>query len=72
MVVTAMAVGMIPIALGLGEGGEQAAPLGRAVIGGIIPATLATMLVLPAIYSVFHLLRLPAARLRPSAVTRSR
>ncbi len=54
MVMSAMAVGMIPIAIGIGEGGEQAAPLGRAVIGGIIPATFATMLVLPAIYAIFQ------------------
>ena len=45
-----MIAGMIPIALGLGEGGEQSAPLGRAVIGGLIASTIATLLVLPAIF----------------------
>jgi multidrug efflux pump subunit AcrB len=48
----AMIAGMIPMALGLGEGGEQTAPLGRAVIGGLVGATLATLLVLPAVFSV--------------------
>jgi len=43
---------MIPLALAFGAGAEQAAPLGRAVIGGLIAGTLATMLVLPAIYAV--------------------
>jgi Cu/Ag efflux pump CusA len=50
----AMIAGMVPLALGLGEGGEQSAPLGRAVIGGLALATLATLFVLP---SVFALLR---------------
>jgi multidrug efflux pump subunit AcrB len=50
----AMVAGMIPMALGLGEGGEQTAPLGRAVIGGLIAATIATLLVLPAIFSVIQ------------------
>jgi multidrug efflux pump subunit AcrB len=50
----AMIAGMIPMALGLGEGGEQTAPLGRAVVGGLAAATIATLLVLP---SVFALLR---------------
>jgi multidrug efflux pump subunit AcrB len=48
----AMLAGMFPMALGLGEGGEQTAPLGRAVIGGLAAATLATLLVLPAIFAV--------------------
>ena len=43
--------GMIPMALALGEGGEQTAPLGRAVIGGIVAATLATLLILPALFN---------------------
>jgi multidrug efflux pump subunit AcrB len=47
----AMIAGMIPMALGLGEGGEQTAPLGRAVIGGLIGATCATLVVLPAIFA---------------------
>jgi multidrug efflux pump subunit AcrB len=50
----AMIAGMLPMALGLGEGGEQTAPLGRAVVGGLAAATLATLIVLP---SVFALLR---------------
>ena len=44
MTATAMIIGMLPMALGLGEGGEQNAPLGRAVIGGLTVATLATLL----------------------------
>ncbi len=48
----AMIAGMIPLALGLGEGGEQTAPLGRAVIGGLGAATLATLMVLPAVYAI--------------------
>jgi multidrug efflux pump subunit AcrB len=46
----AMIAGMLPMALGVGEGGEQSAPLGRAVIGGLACSTIATLLVLPAIY----------------------
>ncbi|MDA8408312.1 MAG: efflux RND transporter permease subunit, partial [Deltaproteobacteria bacterium] len=46
----AMISGMIPMALGLGEGGEQTAPLGRAVVGGLAMATLATLLVLPSVF----------------------
>ncbi len=48
----AMIAGMIPMALGLGEGGEQSAPLGRAVIGGLAVATGATLLILPAVFTV--------------------
>jgi multidrug efflux pump subunit AcrB len=50
----AMIAGMIPMALGLGGGGEQTAPLGRAVIGGLIGATFATLLVLPSIFAVIQ------------------
>jgi multidrug efflux pump subunit AcrB len=50
----AMIAGMIPMALGLGEGGEQSAPLGRAVIGGLIGATCATLGVLPAIFAMLQ------------------
>src|SRR5262249_5600667 len=46
----AMISGMVPMALGVGEGGDQSAPLGRAVIGGLAFSTIATLLVLPAIY----------------------
>jgi multidrug efflux pump subunit AcrB len=45
---------MLPISLGLGEGGEQNAPLGRAVIGGLIMATFATLFFVPVIYSVLR------------------
>jgi multidrug efflux pump subunit AcrB len=55
----AMIAGMVPMALGLGEGGEQTAPLGRAVIGGLAMATVATLLVLPA---AFALIQGPAHR----------
>src|SRR5207302_4647023 len=48
----AMMAGMLPMALGLGEGGEQTAPLGRAVIGGLFAATLATLVVLPSIFTI--------------------
>jgi multidrug efflux pump subunit AcrB len=51
MTATAMVLGMLPMALGLGEGGEQNAPLGRAVIGGLIFATITTLFVVPIIYS---------------------
>ena len=46
-----MLAGMVPMALAFGEGGEQTAPLGRAVIGGLVAATLATLLVLPAVFA---------------------
>jgi multidrug efflux pump subunit AcrB len=48
----AMIAGMVPMALGLGEGGEQTGPLGRAVIGGLAAGTLTTLLVLPAVFAV--------------------
>ncbi|MGE3979464.1 MAG: efflux RND transporter permease subunit, partial [Nitrospira sp.] len=50
----AMVVGMIPMALGLGEGGEQTAPLGRAVIGGLVAATLSSLLVVPVVFALVH------------------
>ena len=53
MTALAMILGMLPMALGLGKGGEQNAPLGRAVIGGLLLATLMTLFVVPAIYSMF-------------------
>jgi multidrug efflux pump subunit AcrB len=53
MTSVAMIAGMIPMALGLGEGGEQSAPLGRAVIGGLAASMMATLLVLPALYAAF-------------------
>jgi multidrug efflux pump subunit AcrB len=54
MTATAMIIGMVPMALGLGEGGEQNAPLGRAVIGGLAFATVATLFFVPAVYSLIH------------------
>jgi multidrug efflux pump subunit AcrB len=48
----AMIAGMVPMALGLGDGGEQTAPLGRAVVGGLAAATLATLFVLPAVFAL--------------------
>ncbi len=54
MTALAMIIGMVPMALGLGEGGEQNAPLGRAVIGGLIFATAATLFFVPTVFSVLH------------------
>jgi multidrug efflux pump subunit AcrB len=48
----AMIAGMIPLALGLGEGGEQIAPLGRAVIGGLVFATATTLFILPSVFAL--------------------
>ena len=54
MTALAMIIGMTPMALGLGEGGEQNAPLGRAVIGGLVFATIATLIFVPVVFSVVH------------------
>ena len=54
MTALAMIIGMTPMALGLGEGGEQNAPLGRAVIGGLIFATVATLMFVPVLFSIVH------------------
>jgi multidrug efflux pump subunit AcrB len=54
MTALAMVIGMLPMALGLGEGGEQNAPLGRAVIGGLIFATVSTLFFVPVIFSMVH------------------
>jgi len=54
MTALAMIIGMVPMAIGLGEGGEQNAPLGRAVIGGLLFATVATLFFVPAFFSVLH------------------
>ncbi len=54
MTASAMIIGMIPMALGLGDGGEQNAPLGRAVIGGLIFATIATLFFVPTVFSIIH------------------
>jgi multidrug efflux pump subunit AcrB len=54
MTALAMIIGMIPMSLGLGEGGEQNAPLGRAVIGGLLAATFATLIFVPVVYSILR------------------
>ncbi len=54
MTALAMIIGMIPMALGVGDGGEQNAPLGRAVIGGLMLATIATLLFVPVVFGLFH------------------
>jgi len=54
MTALAMIIGMVPMSLGLGDGGEQNAPLGRAVIGGLLLATFATLFFVPAFFSVVH------------------
>jgi multidrug efflux pump subunit AcrB len=54
MTAMAMIIGMIPMALGMGEGGEQNAPLGRAVIGGLIFATISTLFFVPVVFSMLH------------------
>jgi multidrug efflux pump subunit AcrB len=54
MTALAMIIGMAPMALGLGEGGEQNAPLGRAVVGGLIFATAATLVFVPVVFSIVH------------------
>ena len=54
MTALAMIIGMIPMALGLGDGGEQNAPLGRAVIGGLSCATVATLVFVPAVFALLH------------------
>jgi multidrug efflux pump subunit AcrB len=60
MTALAMIIGMIPMALGLGEGGEQNAPPGRAVIGGLLCATVATLIFVPAVFSLLHRRRDPS------------
>jgi multidrug efflux pump subunit AcrB len=54
MTALAMIIGMLPMALGFGEGGEQNAPLGRAVIGGLLLATVTTLFVVPIVYSLLR------------------
>jgi multidrug efflux pump subunit AcrB len=65
MTATAMILGMLPMSLGLGEGGEQNAPLGRAVIGGLVAATLTTLLVVPVVYSLLRARSAPRAEVEP-------
>ena len=62
MTALAMIIGMLPMSLGLGEGGEQNAPLGRAVIGGLVAATVATLFFVPVVYSVFRRRAPPSGR----------
>jgi multidrug efflux pump subunit AcrB len=62
MTALAMIIGMAPMALGLGEGGEQNAPLGRAVIGGLVFATVATLIFVPVVFSIAHRPRRVRAR----------
>jgi len=71
MTALAMIIGMVPMALGMGEGGEQNAPLGRAVIGGLMFATVATLIFVPAVFSLLHGMRRrsPAAPIRESDFT---
>jgi multidrug efflux pump subunit AcrB len=61
MTALAMIIGMVPMALGLGEGGEQNAPLGRAVIGGLFSATVATLFFVPVVFRACY-----GRRVRPS------
>jgi multidrug efflux pump subunit AcrB len=61
MTALAMIIGMLPMALGLGEGGEQNAPLGRAVIGGLMFSTIATLMFVPVVFSMVHKKRDPAS-----------
>ena len=65
MTALAMIIGMTPMALGIGEGGEQNAPLGRAVIGGLIFATTATLMFVPVVFSMVHKKQQPATSAAP-------
>jgi multidrug efflux pump subunit AcrB len=69
MTALAMIIGMAPMALGLGEGGEQNAPLGRAVIGGLVFATVATLIFVPVVFSIAHARKShePVPRPRPDS-----
>ncbi|MEP6715734.1 MAG: efflux RND transporter permease subunit [Terriglobia bacterium] len=62
MTALAMIIGMVPMALGMGQGGEQNAPLGRAVIGGLLVATVATLVFVPAVFSLLHRSADPAVK----------
>jgi multidrug efflux pump subunit AcrB len=68
MTALAMIIGMIPMALGLGDGGEQNAPLGRAVIGGLLCATVATLVFVPSVFSLLHKKRSEAEPTVPTDV----
>jgi multidrug efflux pump subunit AcrB len=54
MTAIAMVIGMLPMAIGMGEGGEQNAPLGRAVAGGLVIATFATLFFVPCVFELIH------------------
>jgi multidrug efflux pump subunit AcrB len=64
-----MIIGMLPMALSMGEGGEQNAPLGRAVIGGLTVATVATLFFVPVVFSIFHGRRVKRAAAKQPAVS---
>ena len=70
MTALAMIIGMVPMAIGLGEGGEQNAPLGRAVIGGLLVATVATLFFVPAVFALVRGGRRAAAPGRPASPVR--
>ena len=65
MTALAMIIGMLPMAFALGEGGEQNAPLGRAVIGGLLVATFATLFFVPTVFRVLHSQRTRASAQSP-------
>jgi multidrug efflux pump subunit AcrB len=67
MTALAMIIGMIPMALGLGDGGEQNAPLGRAVIGGLLFATVSTLFFVPTLFSLLHGMRKKTSALEGNA-----
>jgi multidrug efflux pump subunit AcrB len=69
MTALAMIIGMLPMALGFGEGGEQNAPLGRAVIGGLTIATAATLFFVPVVFSIFHGRRVQRAQSQSPATS---
>ena len=54
MTASAMILGMLPMALGIGEGGEQNAPIGRTVIGGLLFATFATLVIVPLLFAIMN------------------
>jgi multidrug efflux pump subunit AcrB len=66
MTALAMIIGMVPMALGLGDGGEQNAPLGRAVIGGLMFATVATLVFVPSVFMTIRKKRHGAKSFEPA------
>ena len=69
MTALAMIIGMVPMSLGLGAGGEQNAPLGRAVMGGLLLATVATLMFVPVVFSLLHARRAPRTAGRCNAAS---